>query len=110
MMMSTLYRLLIMEGKSRCAKSNLACAEQARPSNEIVSNPMFDLFSRVLIVLNICSMCAYKSYQPETTKRFLDGWIIISGGVLLRVRFALVRGEGILGRLWSFNRSLKQVN
>ena len=64
---------------------------------------MFDLFSRVLIVLNICSMCAYKSYQPETTKRFLDGLDYYFLAVFyMRVRFALVRGERHFGKAMEF--------
>lgn len=88
-------------------KSGVARNKRDR-ANEIVSNPMFDLFSRVLIVLNICSMCAYKSYQPETTKRFLDGLDYYFLAVFYcECGLRLFAARGILGRLWSFNRSLK---
>ena len=92
---------------TRKIKSGVARNKRDRV-REIVSNPIFDLISRVLIVLNICSMCAYKSYQPDTTKRFLDGLDYYFLAVFYcECGLRLFAARGILGRIFSLNQSLK---
>ena len=100
----------IEEGRklpTRKIKSGVARNKRDRV-NEIVSNPTFDLVSRILIVLNTCSMCAYKSYQPDTTKRFLDGLDYYFLAVFYcECGLRLFAAKGILGRIFSLKQSLK---
>ena len=53
-------------------------------------------------------MCAYKSYQPDTTKRFLDGLDYYFLAVFYcECGLRLFAARGILGRIFSLKQSLK---
>ena len=53
-------------------------------------------------------MCAYKSYQPDTTKRFLDGLDYYFLAVFYcECGLRLFAAKGILGRIFSLKQSLK---
>ena len=96
-------------GKRRVRRIKSGVAQNKRDRvAEIISNPKFDSISRILIVLSLCSMCAYKSYQPDTTKSFLDGIDYYFVAVFyVECGLRLFAARGLLGRIFSLKKSLK---